>query len=306
MVTFFTTAKPFQGHSSIIQRNALKSCRLVHPNSEVIFFGDEEGAEDACRELGIRYEPLVERSHLNPKLPLAGHLFRRAQEIARHDWLCYINCDIILMPDFCEALRKLSRWREAFLMIGRRWDLNIRAPFDFERPNWDAELRREALEHGTRRNHEVDYFLFRKGMYRAMPPLIIGRVFWDYWTVWKARSLGLPVVEASPMVVVVHQDHGSAYVQETKMGQGLFLDPGAEWNYRLANNGRDFATFEDCTHWLSAGGTLLPTLWRKQRRRAKQLLWSTFVHKTFALRKRLGIRRSALDRFLGARRIKAE
>jgi hypothetical protein len=31
MLTLFTTAKPFLGHTSIIQRNALKSWTLLHP-----------------------------------------------------------------------------------------------------------------------------------------------------------------------------------------------------------------------------------------------------------------------------------
>jgi hypothetical protein len=44
MPTFFTTAKPFPGHDGIIQRNALKSWTRLHPEVEVILFGDEGGA----------------------------------------------------------------------------------------------------------------------------------------------------------------------------------------------------------------------------------------------------------------------
>ena len=44
MITFFTTAKPFVGHSGVIQRNALKSWMLVHPFAEVILFGNETEA----------------------------------------------------------------------------------------------------------------------------------------------------------------------------------------------------------------------------------------------------------------------
>jgi hypothetical protein len=31
LTLFFTTAKPFVGHSGVIQRNALKSWKLWHP-----------------------------------------------------------------------------------------------------------------------------------------------------------------------------------------------------------------------------------------------------------------------------------
>ena len=48
MLTFFTTAKPFKGHSAIIQRNALKSWTLLDPDIEVILFGDEEGAAEVA------------------------------------------------------------------------------------------------------------------------------------------------------------------------------------------------------------------------------------------------------------------
>lgn len=291
MLTFFTTGKPFRGHNGIIQRNALKSWRLLHPDVQVILFGDEEGAADACAELGLQHEPHAERSHLNPRLPLANYIFKRANELARNPWLCYLNCDIILTPDFCETVSRLAQWRKSFLMVGKRWDLDITAPLDFSRPNWAADLRQEALRLGTMRMNELDYFLFAKGMYQGIPPLIIGRVFWDYWMVWKVRSLGLPVVEASPRVMVIHQNHETAYLQETSASQGTFFDPGAEWNYNLANSGKDFGNYLDCTHRLTRSGLLLPTFWRKGRNRLKTFLWKTLIHETYGLRKRLGLRR---------------
>jgi hypothetical protein len=101
VLTFFTTAKPFVGHAEIIQRNALKSSTLVHPDAEVILFGDEGGAAEVARELGIRHEPHVERSEHGTKR--LDYLFSTARAIARHDVLCYVNCDIVLMEDFRRA-----------------------------------------------------------------------------------------------------------------------------------------------------------------------------------------------------------
>jgi hypothetical protein len=141
------------------------------------------------------------------------------------------------------------------------------------------------------RMNELDYFLFAKEMYQDIPPLIIGRVFWDFWMVWKVRSVGLPVVEASPRVIVVHQNHETAYLQETSAGQGTFFDPGAEWNYRLANCGKHFGNYSDCTHRLTRSGLLLPTFWRKERDKLKAVLWKTLIHDTYWFRKRLGLRR---------------
>ena len=103
MLTIFTTGKPFRDHSGIIQRNALKSWTLLHPDVEVILFGEDEGAAEAARELGIRHEPHTEKNESGSNR--MDYMFRRAQEIARHDVLCYSNCDILLMEDFCDALR---------------------------------------------------------------------------------------------------------------------------------------------------------------------------------------------------------
>jgi hypothetical protein len=67
MLTFFTTAKPFRGHSWRIQRNALTSWKLIHPDAEVILFGEDDGAAETARELGLRHEPYIERNEYGAK-----------------------------------------------------------------------------------------------------------------------------------------------------------------------------------------------------------------------------------------------
>ena len=70
MITIFTTAKPFTGHSGVIQRNALKSWKELHADAEVILFGDEEGAAEAARDAGARYVAGVERAGLTAEAGL--------------------------------------------------------------------------------------------------------------------------------------------------------------------------------------------------------------------------------------------
>src|SRR5215470_2619460 len=114
MLTFFTTAKPFNGHSGIIQRNALASGKRLNPNAEVILFGDEAGASEVSLELGLRHEPHVKRSQSGMKY--LDYMFKRAQEIARHDVLSYVNCDILLMSDYAKALERVREKHRSFLM----------------------------------------------------------------------------------------------------------------------------------------------------------------------------------------------
>src|SRR5258708_21831814 len=130
MLSIFTTAKPFRGHIGIIQRNAIQSWSRLHPEVEIILFGNEEGAAEIAQELELRHEAHVECNELGTKR--LDSMFARAQAIARHDLLCYINCDIILMQDFCRAIERVRAMHREFLMVGRRWDTDITEPLPFQ------------------------------------------------------------------------------------------------------------------------------------------------------------------------------
>ena len=117
MVTFFATPKPFRGHVGIIQRNAIQSWKILHDEAEVLLLGDEEGAAEAARELGIRHEPRVERNVHGTKY--LRSVFDRAQQCASFDLLCYVNCDILLLSDFRRALERMRSLHSAFLMAGQ-------------------------------------------------------------------------------------------------------------------------------------------------------------------------------------------
>ena len=99
MLTFFATAKPFRNQSALLQRNALQSWKSLRADVEIILFGEDEGARETCHEFGLRHEPCVELNEFGSKR--LDFMFARAQQVARHDLLCYINCDILLLPDFC-------------------------------------------------------------------------------------------------------------------------------------------------------------------------------------------------------------
>ena len=288
MLTIFSTPKPFRGHSGIIQRNALRSWKLLHPDVEVILLGDEEGAAEVCTGLGVRHEPHVERSEQGTKY--LNYLFARAQEIGRHDVLCYSNCDIVLMSDFWKAFEKVSAWRKAFLMVGQRWDLDISESWNFASTNWEAVLGALARARGFQRPTDtIDYFVFSRGLYQDMPPLVVGRIWWDHWLIWAARAQGVAVVDSSPAVVAVHQNHDHSYHPQGT--EGVYRGPEAKRNYALAGNGRHLCTIEDATHQITPVGTLRRTPLRKQFFVTKNFLWTVFVQKTFPVRKRLRMRR---------------
>ena len=228
MLTIFSTPKPFHGHIGVIQRNALKSWTLLHPDVEVILFGEDDGAAEVCRELGLRHEVQVERG--GSGLKRIDYMFGKAQAIARHDVLCYVNCDIVLTDDFIQAAERVRTAYAQFLMVGRRWDTPIMEPVEFSDANWREKIRAFALSTNDQRDGWwIDYFLFSRGLYgNEMPAFVIGTVRWDNWLLWKALDLKLPVVDASQVVLAVHQNHDYSYHPRGKGsvgGRGLQAEP---------------------------------------------------------------------------------
>lgn len=250
MLTFFTTAKPFRGHEGIIQRNALESWTLLNPDVEVILFGDDEGAAEAAEELGLRHEPHVGRNEFGTKRLDA--MLWRAQAIARHPLLCYINCDIVLMQEFCHALKRVRAAYSQFLMVGRRWDVEIRERLDLTSAHWEAHLRERVLRESTRRPAQwIDYFVFTRGLYGTdIPAFVVGRVCWDNWLVWKALDAQCRVVDASSQILAVHQNHDYGYHPQGKAG--VFYGLEAARNYQLAGGWRHLRTIADASHVLCA------------------------------------------------------
>jgi hypothetical protein len=252
MLTIFTTAKPFEGHSAIIQRNALQSWKLLHPDVEIILFGDDDGAAEVACQLSIRHEPHVERNELG--LKRIDYYFDRAQEIARHDLLCYVNCDIILTANFCPAVEQVRASHSHFLMVGRRWDTDVREPIDFLNPNWAEEtLQRAIAENRQRDRWFIDYFAFSRGLYHhRIPPFVIGRIAWDNWLVWCALDLSTPVVDASQVIRAIHQNHDYGYHPHGR--PGVWEDEQARRNLRLAGGANYLRSIWDATEILRPDG----------------------------------------------------
>ena len=71
-----------------------------------------------------------------------------------------------------------------------------------------------ALLRGSRKRgaHALDYFLFSPGIFAEIPAFAIGRTVWDNWLVWKARSEGAMVVDATSVVKAIHQYHAYGHI----------------------------------------------------------------------------------------------
>jgi hypothetical protein len=299
VLTLFTIPKPFKGHIDVTQRNALKSWTRLAPQVEVIVFGEEQGTAEVCRELGLRHEPQVECNEFGT--PFLNFAFHRAQQIARHDWLCYANCDIILMGDFRRAFERLKAWRDMFMMVGQRWDTDVTEPLDFSNPDWERQLHQKASASGNQRGPDwIDYFVFKRGQCAGLPPFVVGRPCWDHWLVWWMRHQRIPVVDASAVVKAVHQNHDYSYHPEG--AKGAREGPEFKRNRELVGSWRHMNTLDDATYAFGPRG-IRRTYghWGTQFQREWTNLRNQFLVATGPLRRRLGLSRESLVRFFNTK-----
>jgi hypothetical protein len=293
MLTIFSTPKPFRGHINVIQRNAIQSWKRIDSKVEIILFGDEEGTAEAAREFTLVHVPNVPKNEHGTKL-LSG-FFEPAQRMARFDLLCYINCDIMMLPSFSGAIERATTSFPQFLMVGQRWNTDVLEPWNFSHADWDKRLESFVSEHGSLLDETgIDYFAFRRGLYQEIPALVIGRIWWDHWLIWRARSLGTPVVNATQVVKAVHQNHDYSY--HPAGASGVWQDEQAKKNYELAGGSRHLYTIADSTHRLtSAGIRRNPLYFLSPLRRATRPYiapaWYRFLGMTRTVRHSFGLRR---------------
>lgn len=292
MITIFTLPKAFERHFGIIQRNAIMSWTKLRPGPEIILFGNEMGTAEIAQELALRHVPDVRCSEYGT--PLLDDLLEKAQHLAAFNILCYVNADIILLSDFVKAVERVCRWRDRFLIYGRRSDVDLRALEDFDSPGCEMRLRRAALtSNAVAPSRACDYFVFPRGLYTAVPPLAVGRPAFDQWLVWKARESRVPVIDASAVILAIHQTHD--YSHHPQGEQGARFGEEAMTNQELAAGKKLF--LENATYRLNAEGINLNPGHLLSEYELIFPPWLDYLlEKTEAIRRPLGLRRDTLAR----------
>jgi hypothetical protein len=189
-------------------------------------------------------------------------MFQLARENSQSELLCIINADIILMPDFLEAARRSRMPRsipegglpDEFVLLSQRWDLDVTQSIDFTE-GWENRL--QSTVHGQGALHRPagsDFFLFPLSTFHEIPPFTIGRAGWDNWMIYKARKEGWAVIDCTPSVMIVHQNHDYSHLPG---GKPHYEHPDTNENIRLAGGQAHVRyTILDATHQLTAGGKL--------------------------------------------------
>jgi hypothetical protein len=256
LITIFSAPKPFTDpHIAMIQRNAIKSWTLL-PDVEVILLGEEQGLAEVASEFSVKHIPHVERN--DSGVPLISSMFQLARENSNSDLLCIINTDMILMPDFVEAARRSCMLRDKYVLLSQRWDYDIALPIEFS-DGWESRLR-ESVRKQNRLHRPAgsDFFIFPKSCYEDIPPFTIGRAGWDNWMIYKARVEGWAVIDCTPSIMIVHQNHDYSHLPD---GKPHYEHPETNENIRLAGGQANIRyTILDSTHQLAGGKLSRPKM----------------------------------------------
>jgi hypothetical protein len=249
MLTVFTIPKAFKGPIRTIQFNAIESWLRLKPPCEVLLFGNEEGTAEAASQLGARHIPEIECSEYGT--PLVSSAFHLAQKLSNSDLFCYANADMILLSDFVISMSRVEE--KPFLVVGRRWDVNIEDSIDFSDPSWEPKLLEHVRLNGVlHRPQGLDYFVFSRGLFEEMPPFVVGRVGWDNWMVLHARLSRVPVVDATRAITAIHQNHDYSHLPEGEVTMRRGIE--AQHNLELLGGRYRALDVRDATHILTPAG----------------------------------------------------
>jgi len=244
VITLFTIPKPFTGHIDIIQRNAIQSWLRLQPACEIILFSNDYSVEKVAKEYGCKYLPDLPINQFNT--PYLNKAFEIAEKIAKNQFLCYVNTDIILTQDVIKSVEEVNKSFKKFLIVGGRWNVDILAPLDFNDSYWVKQVQKAAITANILSAHAgSDYFIFPKNTIGPLKEFLVGRPGWDNWMFFHARSLNIPLIDATKSIYDIHQNHTYKHI---KKGNGnVWEGPEADYNRSLIPREKLFNLY-DATH----------------------------------------------------------
>ncbi|RPJ50144.1 MAG: hypothetical protein EHM21_05585 [Chloroflexi bacterium] len=248
-LAIFTAPKPFTNpHIALIQRNAIYSWLNLGPQVEVILLGEEAGLAEFAAGCGAKHIPDVARNANGT--PLVNSMFDLARRHSASPLMCCVNADILLMPDVVQGALDAARQAKQFLIVGQRYDLEVNEPLAFTF-GWPERLRLRARTQGKlHRASGSDYFIFPRDCFTGMPAFAIGRAGWDNWMIYAGRRNGWPVIDGTPSIMIVHQDHDYSHLPG---GQPHYRLPETFENVRLAGGQRAIFELQDVNCRLENG-----------------------------------------------------
>lgn len=261
-----------------MQRNAIQSWLALRPRPQIILIGDDAGVTEVAREFSVMHVRDVEKNAFG--MPMRSSMCRIAHAAADHDLLCVINSDIIVLDHFRDALSGIPL--ERFVAAGRRHDLDVDKPINTESERWRSEMRERMRNEGTLRSPStLDYVIYSRSITPpVLPPFPMNSFGWDPWFLYAHRRRGIPIVNVSQMIDIVHQNHQLGEDARRRL-KAWGKDPQAMAELRAAGGFSSMMTLREADYVLTREG-----LQRPPRNRILSRLVTTFPY-----RKALGLKR---------------
>lgn len=252
MITFLSSPKPFKGDDKTNQYQAIRSWKKAAPAAEIILYGDSDGIDEAGRDLDVKVVKDIESSPSG--IPYFNAIVSHAAAKGQYELQVYLNCDILL-----SGVHKTLSLIEFphFLLVGERIDLDRDVPFDIDGDDWRTELRRlaqlgKANVHGPT---GIDYFAFRRGTWKDLPSIIIGRAGYDNAIIAHCKRNSYPVIDGTFSILALHQFHDYKHVAGEK--KTVFFGDEALQNFAAAG-GRRSATMVSDADYVIRNGQIVP------------------------------------------------
>lgn len=215
-ICFVGCPKRFESPWAEIQTRALRSWKQTDIDSEVCIVAPRADVESLPE--GLADYAVVAKENDLSKLPMFADIMEVAYEHSDADLFCYLNSDIILPSNFGQV--ELDKLDKEFLIIGSRWDMSegVAYPDSLNPDNLFAYLA-ENLKSGAVSLHRptgIDYFLFKRGTFDGLKPLIIGRGGYDAALLAFCLRSGIQLVDATETFIILHQFHDYSHISGAK------------------------------------------------------------------------------------------
>ena len=225
-IQFFSTARP-KKETFHYYFNAFKTWHKLRLDVTLLSCPDRE-FQGLLARYGIKWQPEPELDQ-QFGLPRFDRLFRHFRELCQAEYMCYLNSDNMLSPQFMANFAFLRQHFAEFFMVGRRWDWYQSCPID-EGDDFENLFSLASKRGNYHEATGVDYFVYPARLLDDLeiPPFIFPMGKHDHWLTGLAWQAKIPLVDTTQTNLVIQPEPG-----ELARGTHLPETPGYQLNSQL-------------------------------------------------------------------------
>jgi hypothetical protein len=209
MLTIYSTLRGFDDpRANIMQQNAVQSWLCLNPKPEIIIMSAGKGVSRFCNQYKLK-NVAVEKNGF--QVPYLDDMMRKAERIAKNNYLLLVSGDIILFQETIDALNAIKDKLSMFCMTAIKRETNLNELLDFN-SDWKATVKNSFVHFSLPTSG--DFFLYKKGFLNALDPIpkfVIGRSGCDSWLLSQSHKSGF-LINATEAIPIFHQQHDHSHM----------------------------------------------------------------------------------------------